>query len=951
MRRAKWGAGVTLVALATLSVTGSESRPGAGTVARQPQPERQASAATSPPGLGRQPLVFEANRGQADAEAAFVARGSDYRLSLTAGGAVFASGPASTSAASVIRLDAAGADTSAPLVGLDPLPGIVNSYLGTDPDHWQTGIPTYARVAQRGVYPGIDLVWYGDGDRLEYDVLIAPGTDPRALRLVVGGADAVSVEANGDLVISTATGRLIQPPPVAYQDVDGQRRPVEAGYVVQGSSVSLRLGGYDPGLALVVDPVVYSTYLGGGGTDAGDGIALDASGNSYITGRTASTDFPTTAGLDTTRGGLQDAYVTKLNPTGTVAYSTYLGGSGFENSGPTSAVAVDGLGNAYVTGTTASTDFPATPGLDTTLSGSFNAFVTKLGPTGALSYSTYLGGTSGENGTGIAVDSSLNAYVTGTTSSVDFPTTPPLDTTRGGVSDAFVTKLSPSGTISYSTFLGGSGDESGFGIALDALSDAYVSGTTPSADFPATAGLDTTLGGAKDAFVAKLDPTGLPSYATYLGGGGNEDGRGIAVDGAGSAYITGTTASADFPATAGLDTSRGGLEDAFVAKLAPAGSVAYATYLGGSGFDDGTRIGVDGSARAYVAGRTVSIDFPTTPSQDSTRGGSSDGFVTKLSALGALSVSTYLGGGSGDDTTGIAVDGSARVYVTGQTASSDFPATPGLDTTNGGLGDAYVTKLSLVRRSVADFDGDGTTDVSVFRPSTGTWYVSGGATIAWGTTGDVAVPGDYDGNGTSDVGVFRPSTATWYVSGGATTAWGTTGDMPVPGDYDGNGTADVAVFRPSTGTWYVSGGATAAFGTSGDVPVPGDYDGNGTTDRAVFRPSTGTWYVSGGVTTAWGTTGDVPVPGDYDGNGTTDIAVFRPSTGTWYVSGGATMAWGASGDVPVPGDYDGNGTTDIAVFRPSTGTWYVSGGATTSWGASGDHPLPLGPAVRVTYFP
>ncbi len=241
--------------------------------------------------------------------------------------------------------------------------------------------------------------------------------------------------------------------------------------------------------------------------------------------------------------------------------------------------------------------------------------------------------------------------------------------------------------------------------------------------------------------------------------------------------------------------------------------------------------------------------------------------------------------------------------------------------------------------------------ISVFRPSTGTWYVRGGAATGWGGSGDIPVPGDYDGNGTSDIAVFRPSTGTWYVRGGTTAPYGATGDIPVPGDYDGNGTSDIAVFRPSTGTWYVRGGTTVAFGTSGDIAVPGDYDGNGTTDIAVFRPSTGTWYVRGGSTTGWGASGDIPVPGDYDGNGTTDIAVFRPATSVWYVRGGTTAAYGTSGDIPVPGDYDGNGTTDIAVFRPSTGTWFVGGGTSTvSWGGSGDIPLPLPDAIGRAFF-
>ena len=251
----------------------------------------------------------------------------------------------------------------------------------------------------------------------------------------------------------------------------------------------------------------------------------------------------------------------------------------------------------------------------------------------------------------------------------------------------------------------------------------------------------------------------------------------------------------------------------------------------------------------------------------------------------------------------------------------------------------------------ADFDNSTTTDISVFRPSSGTWFVRNGTSVGFGVNGDVPVPADYDGNGSTDIAVFRPSNSYWFVRDGVTAQFGTTGDIPVPGDYDGNGTTDIAVFRPASGTWFVRNGVTAGWGTTGDIPVPGDYDGNGSTDIAVFRPSTGTWFVRDGSTAGWGTSGDIPVPGDYDGNGSTDIAVFRPSTGTWFVRNGSTVGFGTSGDVPVPGDYDGNGTTDIAVFRPSNGVWFVRNSTTVAWGTTGDISLVLPAAIRRAAFP
>jgi hypothetical protein len=387
----------------------------------------------------------------------------------------------------------------------------------------------------------------------------------------------------------------------------------------------------------------YSTYLGGGDADGGNGVAVDGAGSAYVTGYTDSADFPTTPGaFDTTLDGYSDAFVTKLGASGAaLGYSTYLGGGDYDNSGVD--LAVDGAGSAYLTGWTDSADFPTTPGaFDTTWNGLTDAFVTKLDASGAaLGYSSYLGGSGFDYGDGIAVDCAGSAYLTGSTDSADFPTTQgAFDTTWNGLTDAFVTKLDASGAaLGYSSYLGGSGFDGGFDLAVDGAGSAYLTGSTDSADFPTNPGaFDTTWNGGPDAFVTKLDASGAAlGYSSYLGGSHREEGLDLALDGAGSAYLTGYTYSADFPTTPGaFDTTLDGSDDAFVTKVDASGAaLLYSTYLGGSGFEGGQAVAVGGAGNTYLTGRTGSSNFPTTPGAFDTtyHGGFSDAFVTKLRRL------------------------------------------------------------------------------------------------------------------------------------------------------------------------------------------------------------------------------------------------------------------------------------------------------------------------------
>ena len=638
--------------------------------------------------FGKLPLRFEANPGQTDEQVKFLARGTGHTLFLTPTEAVMVFTKREQTAKSrlqgarlrpeeavhvtrtVLRMTFVGANPEPRVVGAEELPDKANYFIGNDPAKWRTNVPTYARVQYTDVYPGIDLIYYGSQRRLEYDFVVRPGADPRTIALGFQGADKLEVDPQGDLVLHTGAGEIRQRKPVIYQEIGGVRREIAGGYVLKGESrVGFHVAVYDTSRPLVIDPaLVYSTYLGGSADDAGVGIAVDAAGNAYVTGSTASANFPTTAGaFQTTLGGGGvgfDAFVTKLNSTGSaLLYSTYLGGSNNDDSGV--GIAVDGAGNAYVTGSAFSTDFPTTPGaFQSSFGGVRDAFVTKLNPTGStLVYSTYLGGTGDDGGVSIAVDTAGSAYVSGF-AQAGFPTTTAAFQPGfgGGPYDAFVTKLGSTGSaLVYSTYLGGSGDDEVFGgLAVDASGNAYVTGFTTSANFPTTPGaFQTTFGGAGplgfgDAFVTKLNSTGsMPVFSTYLGGSGDDFGAGIAVDGNGNAYIAGSTASTNFPTTPGaFQTTFGGsgplgLGDAFVTKLNPTGSaLIYSTYLGGSGDDFATRIAVDvlPNPSAYVTGNTASTNFPTTAGAfQTTLGGvgpfgAGDAFVAKIAQVANLSI-------------------------------------------------------------------------------------------------------------------------------------------------------------------------------------------------------------------------------------------------------------------------------------------------------------------------
>ncbi|HJQ24075.1 MAG TPA: SBBP repeat-containing protein [Blastocatellia bacterium] len=548
------------------------------------------------------PMSFEANRGQADARIKFLARSGNTALLLTADGATLALAKSSakprrnpsrpaTRRVATIRMKMLGGNPDAALEGLDQLPGASHYFIGKDPKNWHKDIPLYARVRYREVYPGINVVYYGNRRQLEYDLEVAPGSDPHQIRMAFAGARGLRLDGEGNLWLRTPAGDLQMRKPSVYQEEGGRRRAVDCRYVLKGRRlVGFDVAPYDARQALVIDPVFnYSTFLGGSNEDRARAVAVDADGNAYVTGITSSFNFPVTINAySTTYRYNTDVFVTKLTPDGTgLVYSTYIGGDGYDTP---NGIAVDAAGSAYVTGTSGSMNYPTTAGaFQPTFGGSYtgDAFVTKLSAAGdALAYSTYLGGTGDDQGNGIAVDANGSAYVAGVTSSATFPTTPgAYRTTINGGSDVFVTRFNSAGSaLTYSTFLGGSGNDQANGIRIDAAGSAYLTGFTQSTNFPTTAGaLQTTYGGTPnyssfgDAFVTKLNGTGTGLvYSTYLGGSGDDNGYGIALSEAGEAYVTGSTASSNFPTTAGaVRVGNGG-----VAKSTDAGAVWEAKNAG-----------------------------------------------------------------------------------------------------------------------------------------------------------------------------------------------------------------------------------------------------------------------------------------------------------------------------------------------------------------------------------
>jgi Abnormal spindle-like microcephaly-assoc'd, ASPM-SPD-2-Hydin/Beta-propeller repeat len=721
------------------------------------------------------PLYFEPNLGQFDSGVEFVSRFQGSAVAVTSSGMVLrlaghatanqkpSKKPPAKSSPAYVDVSLAGANPHAKARGGEELLGRSNYFIGRDPHRWITNAPSYARVNLHNVYPGVDLTYYGNQRMLEYDFVVAPGADPKAIRLRFSAKSGrlkdkqtpeLRVAPNGDLVIATDSNEARLRKPIVYQPTTDGRVSRQGEWELLGpQEAAFRLGLYDRENTLVIDPVlVFSTFLGGSGGDTANAIAVDSQGNAYITGQTSSVDFPVTDNAFQKNCGtpqrpcafyLTDAFVAKMSADGsTLLYATYLGGT--DNDGSVaSGITVDSTGNAFISGTTTSNDFPTTSGSFQSQcpnSGSsykcLSAFVTKLDPTGSsIVYSTYLGSPSPYASSGpvsstnaIAVDSAGEAYVAGRTVSKTFPTTPGAFQTAGPQPQTgigFVSKLNATGSgLVFSTYIGGSGNDGLTSIVLDSSGNAYVAGYAGSLDFPTTSGAyQTSSGGSGEGIVAKFSSSGALVYSTYLGGSAGDSIAAIALDGDGTAYVTGRSNSGGIPVTPGGNASPPSSPyPAFVAKLHPAGcALLLGTYLDtGNSYDaEGHAITLDTAGNIYVAGGL----------NEGTSGGGivsysgvnalqpslslSPGFVTELDPSGLkVLFSTPLGGTGSNYVSGMALSSAGDIYLAGQTFSPDFPAVNAWDDADPAFGGdypsnpphtAYVARISPAQATGVSF--------------------------------------------------------------------------------------------------------------------------------------------------------------------------------------------------------------------------------------------------------
>jgi len=718
MRKDLWGA--IIVALSALGTTiGGLALGNDGPVASTSKREAPILARE----YGTLPLGFHPNVGQTDRQVKFLAHGKNISVFLTGTKAVIQlrredgqlisrdNQNRPTRRTTIIRTDLIGANSNSLSTGEGELPGKINYFIGNDPKRWRTGVASFGRVRFTNVYPGINLIYYGNQRQLEYDFVVLPGANPGVVRLAVAGAEKISQDSNGNLVVHAGQTDLVQHAPIAYQNINGMRHRIRSRFALKGTQVAFQLGKYDHRRTLIIDPVLsYSTYIGGSGVDIPEWSTLDKNRNLYIAGFTSSIDFPTSAGTfqGSHAGGTWDAFVAKLNSTGSaLVYSTYIGGSGDDFA---TGISVTQNGGAVFCGITTSSNFPTKSAVQNNFAGGpTDAFVTALDPTGAhLIYSTYLGGSGDDQAWICPIQPDGTVSAIGLTSSGNFPTTlGAFQTSNAGNYDAFVTKLDPTGQqMLFSTYVGASGDDRAFDGTVDSNGNVVFTGRTSSTDFPTTPGVFQPRygGGDSDAFIAKLKADGSALiFSTFVGGSGHETVRDLKLDSDGNAYLPGATSSTDFPTTPGAfqTTYAGGIHDGFLTVVNSRGAGIYSTLLGGSGDDTLGGVVVESVGHPFIVGVTGSHDFPVTQNalQANFGGGNYDAFVARLDLKHSKLLYSSFFGGTGDDEDsgqGVSLDDADNLYFTGDTTSSDLPTSAhAFQPTFGGTVDGFAAKISF----------------------------------------------------------------------------------------------------------------------------------------------------------------------------------------------------------------------------------------------------------------
>lgn len=894
------------------------------------------------------PIIFEKNIGQTDDSVRYLARAAGYNLFLTDTGPAF-SLRTKASGSDTVEMRFGGANDKPAIAGTEELVTKTNYYSGNKK---LASISNFASVSYSGIYEGIDAVFYSNtDDQLEYDFKVAANADPGLIELRFDGAESLTLNEAGDLEIKTKNTALVQNKPISYQEIDGEKREVESRYIVSGKTVAFELGKYDRDLPLVIDPVTrYLTYVGGfNGNDQVAGIAVDASQNKYITGTTGSTDFTPSGASPRPESNNEAVFIAKINPNGSqYLYITILDGAKSEKGAD---IAIDDLGNAYITGDTFSKDFPVRNAFDA--NGEFcyprcfnngfqngDAFVTKVNSAGQLIFSTYLSGADIDIGNSIAVANGL-IYITGATFSLNFPKVNEYAT----LGPTFLTVMPDNGDYPVYSTRFRADPLLGVDVAVDGAGNAYIAAVSDGNNTPAKNALQPNNAGGDDAIVAKFNPfaSGEASlvYSTYLGGSGTDRGNGIAVTANGRVHVTGVTGSSNFPLRNAVDTTNQ-VNEAFLTALNPNGTMLASTFLGGSGADSGNAVAVDVGGVAYVTGSTESNNFPLNFAFDGTKSGTSDAFIAKIrlgsGGTSALLSSSYQGGSGKESGEAVAVLGTRNVFFAGTTNSADLP------TSGGSVKSDVIVGTSFEQGFVSHVFDTQRDTVGVFDPAITEFLLRNSNTIGsasvqsvdFGAAGSVPVTADWNGDGIDTVGTFnngfwayRNSNA---VTGGYPTppitfTFGVGGDIPVAGDWNGDGIETPGVFRPSTGQFHLSDSLVdpqidrvITFGLNGDRPVVGDWNGDGFDSPGVYRPSDGRFRLTNDLSGApvpannflLGVAEDLPVAGDWNGDGRKDVGLWRPSTLTFSFDinkqDGTDLAgpvFGSFGNIPLAGEWEG----------------------------------------------